>query len=283
MATGRRPPRQYLSADHVLGELCQFGSRRLKQLSVSQVLVLGVMGGGFIAMGALLSVLLAEGAGGEGAKRLVEGLGFSSGFFFVVLSEAVLFTEANVAHPAVLLFRRPSDVALTVGGFWLLAWLGNLAGAWLVGQLLSLAQKLPHGALEEIQALVTRKMVYGSMGTTEAWLLAILSGILANWLVGMAAFFATMGRSIIGKYIPVLLAVTVFVAAGLEHSPANMGFFALATPLGLGSGWLRALAWNIVPVGIGNMIGGALLVALPFWYALRPEERKSLTENLETD
>lgn len=50
---------------------------------------------------------------------------------------------------------------------------------------------------------------------------ALLSGVLANWLVGMAAFFATMGRTIFGKYIPVLLAVTTFVAAGFQHAPGQ--------------------------------------------------------------
>ena len=78
-----------------------------------------------------------------------------------------------------------------------------------------------------------------------------------------------MGRTIIGKYIPVLLAVTLFVSANFQHSPANMGYFALIMPGGEGPGWQLALMWNVIPVGIGNMIGGAFLVALPFWYAFR--------------
>ena len=87
----------------------------------------------------------------------------------------------------------------------------------------------------------------------------------------MAAFFATMGRTIIGKYIPIFLAVTLFVAGNFQHSPANMGYFSLIMPGGDGPGWGPAMLWNIIPVGIGNMIGGAILVAMPFWYALRPK------------
>ena len=76
-----------------------------------------------------------------------------------------------------------------------------------------------------------------------------------------------MARTVFGKYIPVFLAVTTFVAANLQHSPANMGYFALAMPSGHGPGWGSALLWNIIPAGLGNMIGGAFLVAVPFRYA----------------
>ena len=66
-------------------------------------------------------------------------------------------------------------------------------------------------------------MHYAEVGTTSAWFQAMLSGTVANWLVGMAAFFAMMGRTIIGNYIPIFLAVTLFVAGNFHHSPANMG------------------------------------------------------------
>lgn len=274
----KRPVRQYLSAEHVLGEMCKFGSHRLEHLSLLQVLVLGMIGGGFITMGALFSLLLAEGVEAEGPKRLIEGLGFSAGFFFVILSEAVLFTEANVVLPATILYRHTPTVLKKIGRFWSLAWLGNLAGAWLVGLLIFVAQDYPPGVGDELVAILDKKMAFAVIGTPAAWGRAILSGILANWLVGMAAFFATMGRSIIGKYIPVLLVVSLFVSANFQHSPANMGYFSLAMPAGHGPGWVPALLWNIVPVGIGNMIGGGLLVALPFWFALRPAERASAVE-----
>jgi len=58
--------------------------------------------------------------------------------------------------------------------------------------------------------------------------------------------------------------VTLFVAANFQYSPASMGFFSLVMPSGRGSGWGAALGWNIVPAGIGNMVGGAFLAALPF-------------------
>ena len=271
-----RPAPQYLSAERVVAEMADHGTRRLQRLSVLQILVLAMLGGAFVTVGALFSILLATGVSSPGAQRLVEGLGFSAGFFFVILSDAVLFTEANVVLPATILrFRRSSRLA-RIARFWALAWAGNLAGAFLVGYAIHLAQHYPPDVTGLLTQVIDRKMAYRSIGGAGAWWQLVLSGMLANWLVGMAAFFSVMGRSVIGKYVPVFLAVTLFVAANFQHSPANMGYFSLIMPTGRGPGWGAALAWNIIPAGLGNMAGGAFLVALPFWYALDPARRPAL-------
>ncbi|MFQ5518045.1 MAG: formate/nitrite transporter family protein [Acidimicrobiia bacterium] len=262
------PATRYIPAGHVLEEMARFGEERIGGLSAWQVLVLAAMGGAFITAGALFATLLAVGHTTAGVVVLVEGMGFSAGFFFVVLSEAVLFTEANVVLPATMLERKA--FAGRMLRFWLLAFVGNLLGAIVVGWLIRKAQVYPHAVDEVLGEIVDRKMAYRDAGGVDSWMRAVLSGALANWLIGMAAFFATMARSIIGKYIPVFLAVTLFVAANFQHSPANMGFFSLAIAGGGGPGWGAALGWNLVPAGIGNVLGGALLVAVPFWYALRP-------------
>jgi formate transporter len=274
-----KPNPQYLSAEHVLEEMCAFGSSRLERLSVAQLFLLGVIGGAFITAGALFSVLLSDGLEMAAAKHVLAGLGFSAGFFFVILSHAALFTEANVVLPAVLLYERAHVVAWKIARYWAIVWLGNLVGAIVVGWAIVSVQDYGAGPTGELAAFIEKKSAYAAAGTAAAWGQAVISGVLANWLVGMAAFFAVMGRTIVGKYVPVALAVTLFVAANFQHSPANMGYFGLATPLGIGPGWPTALLWNIIPAGIGNMLGGALLVALPFWFALHPEHRESAAAN----
>ena len=273
-----RPAPQYVSAEHVVAEMADHGTRRLQRLSVLQILVLAMLAGGFVTVGALFSVLLATGVGSPGAQRLVEGLGFSAGFFFVILSDAVLFTEANVVLPATMLrgHGSPAVRLATIARFWGLAWAGNLAGAFVVGYAIHLGLHYPPDVGRLLDQVVARKMAYRAIGGAGGWWQVVLSGMLANWLVGMAAFFAMMGRSIIGKYIPVFLAVTLFVAANFQHSPANMGYFSLIMPTGHGPGWGAALAWNVIPAGLGNMAGGAFLVAFPFWYALGPARRRAL-------
>lgn len=271
MAT-QPPAEQYVRAEHVVDAMATFGRERLDRLTPLRILVLAVIGGAFITVGGLLSVLLAAGIENPGLQRLVEGFGFSAGFFFVVLSEAVLFTEANVVLPATLLETRRSG--RRIARFWAIAWIGNLIGAILAAHLIAAAQGYPDPAMTLLGELVDTKLAYRDAGGADAWVRLVLSGVLANWLVGMAAFFATMGRTILGKYVPIMLAVTTFVAANFQHSPANMGYFALwMAETGEGPGWATALGWSIVPAGIGNMIGAAVFVALPFWFVFRPSAR----------
>lgn len=271
--TDAGPSPQFLQAEHVIGYMASFGRRRIYELSNLRVLVLAMLAGGFITAGGLFSVLLGAGIETDGLQRLVEGFAFSAGFFFVVLSEAVLFTEANVVLPATLL-QDPPQTFRRIGAFWALAWVGNLVGAVVVGHMVAAAQTYPESVTTLLGEIIDTKLQYRTDGGVGSWFQLVLSGVLANWLVGMAAFFAMMGRTIIGKYVPVLLAVTMFVAAGFQHSPANMGYFALwMAETGQGPGWGAALGWNIIPAGLGNMLGATLLVAVPFWYVFRPTTR----------
>lgn len=253
------PPALYIGSEQVMRVLADHGRMRLQRLDSARVFALAMLAGGFITMGALLSVLLAAGASSEGAVRLLEGFGFSAGFFFVILSGAVLFTEANVALPAVLLGDRRA--VLRVLRFWALAWLGNLVGALLIGWLMSIATDLTPTVEQLLRHVVATKSVAMHHGA-GAWWSVVVSGVLANWLVGMAAFFATMGRTIIGKYVPVMLAVTAFVSAGFQHSPANMGFFSLYSAFVGELDWGAVLVWNLAPAGLGNIIGGGIAVAV---------------------
>jgi formate transporter len=198
---------------------------------------------------------------------LLEGLGFSTGFFFVILAHGVLFTEANVVLPTTLSLAGAR--VLLVARFWGLAWVGNFVGALITASAIGFAQRYSPAVHTQLNEIVATKMSFQVAGGADDWTRVVISGMLANWLVGMAAFFALMGRTIFGKYIPVLLAVTAFVTAGFQHSLANMGFFSLSHALGGGPDWVDAFVWNLIPAGIGNMLGGALLVALPLSWAFR--------------
>ncbi len=97
-----RPSAQYLAPEYVIDEFAHHGIKRVEHTSIAQTLVLAMMGGGFVTMGALLSVLLSEQVQPQGLKYLMQGVGFSTGFFFVILSSSMLFTEANVVLPSTL-------------------------------------------------------------------------------------------------------------------------------------------------------------------------------------
>lgn len=266
------PVKQYIAPEDVLVEMAEAGSKRACSLRSGQVLILSVMAGGFITVGALFSTLIATGTENEGIKRLLEGFGFSVGFFLVVLSGALLFTEANVEIPATLLGNRKDREGLpplrtAILRLWVLAAVGNMAGAFVLGQVIAYISSYGAGYEELLGEVVATKMRFQGVGGAEGFFKAVLSGIVANWLVGMAAFLATMGRTIVGKYIPVLVAVMAFVAGGFLHSPANMAYLSLIQPLGEGPGWGDGLFWAVLPAAIGNIIGAFFLVALPFYVA----------------
>jgi formate transporter len=259
------PSAQYLDAKRAIEEMAMSGRRHLLDAPVARVGVMAVYAGALIAAGALFSVLLSMGVETQGPRRLLEGLGFSAGFFFVILSQAVLFTEINVVMPVSLLHYDKGTLVAKAARFWALAFVANLAGALAIGSLVVTVQHYPPEMASRLAEIVSAKMAYRDIGGINGWLQAVLSGMLANWLVGLAAFFATMGRTIIDKFVPVFLAVSLFVAAGFQHSPANMAYFSLAATAGIGPGWSAALGWSILPAALGNLLGGFLLVAVPLW------------------
>ena len=199
----------------------------------------------------MLSVVLTVGIEQEGISRLLLGLGFAAGFVLVILSGVALFTEVNVLLPELFL-RRPRDIARRAWRFWLIVYLGNATGALFVGLLINGAQVIGPEQHERLTELISEKMKLRDLGV-EGWFAVLISGILGNWLVGMAAFLATAARTISGKILGILFPIVAFVAIGLQHSPANMGYFAIGLIHGdVGTTWGEAIWWNIVPASIGT-------------------------------
>lgn len=266
---------RFLDVEQVVGEMRRETSKNVRELTFLKALILSVMGGAFITFGALLSVLVSTGVDSTGIALLLQGFGFSVGFFMVIISGALLFTETNVVLPASILECTTKQLISGAFKFWGITILGNIIGAFVVGSMIYYAHDYPAEIEETLGDLIEKKMQYYRGHDAEHWFKAMVSGVFGNWLVGLAAVFATMGRTILGKYVPIFLAVSVFVAANFQHSPANVGYFSLIMPTGDGPGWENAILWNIIPAAIGNILGGIFLVALPFWYALSSSERNS--------
>jgi formate transporter len=262
----QHPQPEYLKAGYVSERLAAEGQEHLHQ-SVGRAMVSALLAGAFVTFGALLSVLLSTGVETEGVTLLIQGLAFAVGYYFVALAGVALFTEANVSLPDVLLqcHKRPAHLTR----FWVLTFLFNFLGAFAVGWMVYLAQDYAPETQATLEEIVDAKMAYQQRGGVGSWFAVVLSAMLANWMVGLAFFFAAMAQNVWSKFVPLALAVLLFEAANFQHSPANMAFFSLAMPGGGGPGWADAIWWNIAPAAIGNILGGALLVAVPFWYAVR--------------
>ena|SRR6476660_2141515 len=89
--------------------------------------------------------------------------------------------------------------------FWIVAWLGNFLGALAIGYLVATVQHYPTDVGARLTEIIEAKMSYHRIGGIVGWLQAVASGALANWLVGLAALFASMGRTVIDKFIPLFL------------------------------------------------------------------------------
>ena len=236
-------------------------------------LALAFAAGSFITFGAVLSVALTVDVDSVGISRLLLGLGFSAGFILVILSGSALFTEINVLLPEMFL-SRPRDLCRRCWPFWFIAIAGNVLGALFVGSMINGAHVLGPLQEERLFELMEEKMQFQELGT-EGWFVVLVSGILGNWLVGMAAFLATAARTVTGKILGLVFPIVTFVAIGVQHAPANMGYF--ATGLiggGSGVGWGEAIWWNLVPASLGNIVGGAIFVALLFWYTYGRDAEK---------
>jgi formate transporter len=240
--------------------------------SPGKQLALALMAGAFIGFGAMVSIAITVGVTPEGVSKLLLGLGFTAGFSLVILSGAALFTEVNVLLPELFLSKLRSPGRLW--RFWLIVYVGNALGAIFVGGMLNAAKVIGPAQAHQLTHIIGLKMRFAHTGV-DGWFEAVASGILANWLVGMAAFLATAARTVSSKIIGITFPIVAFVALGVQHAPANMGYFAAGLIHGhVGTDLGTALAWNIAPATLGNLIGGAVFVALVFWYAIgtRPDD-----------
>ena len=232
------------------------------QLDAVTLVVLAVLAGAFISLGALLSTVVVTGSTlGVGPTRLLGGLSFSLGLVLVMVAGAELFTGNNLIAMA---WASGLVTTRQVLRNWLLSYAGNVAGC--LGTLLLVRwagiDSLAGGAIGETAVAVARAKA--DLPVSEAF----ARGILCNALVCLAAWLVLGGRSVADKIVAILFPVTAFVAMGFEHSIAN--WFLLPWGLVVDGGnaiTMAAFSRNIVAVTAGNLVGGTLLVAGVYWLA----------------
>jgi formate/nitrite transporter len=223
--------------------------------------MLGVLAGAFIGLGSLFYVVVISDPGlGFAAGRVLGGAVFSLGLFLVVVAGAELFTGNNLlamawAHGAI------SGRELLAN--WVVVCAANFAGAAGLAALVFLSghAEMNGGAIGKAYLQIA-----AAKSSLPFWS-AFFRGVLCNVLVCLAVWMTLAGRGVADKFIAILLPVAAFVAAGFEHSIANMYFLPLATMLQAAAGEPVTLAWlwrNLVPVIAGNILGGSALVALVY-------------------
>jgi formate/nitrite transporter len=253
----------------------------------SKLLPLAVLAGAFIAMGALFSTTATAGTSelAFGVTRLVAGLTFSLGLILVVVAGAELFTGNNLVVMA-WAGRRVTTARLL--WIWLLVYLGNFAGAIATAGLVYLARQYELGG----GAVAEQAVAIGVAKTSLDFGQAVVLGALCNALVCLAVWLTYSARTTTDRILAVVPPIAAFVAAGFEHSVANMYFIPFALFVKSDAGALAevggnvdtsALTWgaflldNLVPVTLGNLIGGTLMVGAVYWFVYLRVDRPGVS------
>jgi formate/nitrite transporter len=243
------------------------------RLPLVPLLILGLFAGIYIGFGAALATLVGHDAAafmGVGVAKLLSGLVFSVGLILVVVAGAELFTGNNLMIAAI------ADRKITPGemlGKWAIVYFANFAGS------LLLVWIMYHSNLWKTanSAVGAQALSIANAKVNLTFSEAFFRGIGCNWLVCLAVWMALSARQISGKILAIVFPITAFVALGFEHCIANMYFIPMgillksapfAAALGLDLShltWGAFITANLVPVTIGNIVGGAGFVGLLYW------------------
>jgi len=238
------------------------------RLPFLQTAMLGVLAGAFIGLGAMYFVLVASDATiGFAAARVAGGVCFSLGLLLVVVAGAELFTGNNLLAMAWAEGRISTGEVLRN---WAIVCAANFVGAAGLAVLVYLSG---HWQMNGGAVGATVLKIAAGKAALPVWR-AFFLGVLCNILVCMAVWMSLAGRSVVDKMVAIVFPISAFVAAGFEHSIANMYFFPLALllkrtgaqlPPGGDAITAGAMFANLVPVIAGNIVGGSVLVALVYW------------------
>ena len=248
------------------------------------LLTLAVLAGAFIAFGAMFATTVLAGADGVvpfGVSRLLAGTVFCLGLILVIVGGAELFTGNALIVMAWAAGETRLRDMLRV---WGIVYVGNLIGAIGTAALVFLSGQYLSGDGETTKVALTLALSKATLPIEQAFFL----GILCNVLVCLAVWLSFGARTLSDKVLAVIFPVSAFVAAGFEHSVANMyiiplGLFikawapaALWSLIGSDISRYEALTWSrflvsLAPVTIGNIVGGGGLVGAVYWFIyLRP-------------
>jgi len=254
------------------------------KLNTLSTILLGILAGVFIGLGAMLCTVVTTNTGlGFGLTKLLGGLVFCLGLILVVVAGAELFT-GNTLIVMSWISGRTSFVRLLRN--WGLVYFANLLGALsLVGLVFLTYQWTFSGYGVGANALLIANTKV-NLTFTEA----LIRGILCNALVCLAIWLCFSARTVTDKILAIIFPITAFVAAGFEHSIANMYFIPMgilmagqpavidaagATAQGVANlNWI-GFAANLVPVTIGNIIGGSILIGSIYWLTYRRSKRST--------
>ena len=274
--------RNFLTPNEVAGELVTVAENKAN-LNLLQKIVLGIIAGAYLAFAAVASntaaFQLMNNQGTLGLSKLLSAFVFSGGLILVVVCGSELFTGNNLMLMGVY-EKKISVKQLLIS--WGIVYVANFVGSILIAFMVAKSGQLGFAGSMLGGATIKIACAKVSLSTSNA----ILLGLMCNWLVCLAVWGSTAARDIGSKIMAIFFPIMMFVTAGFEHSIANMyyisaGLFAkensqyvdAALQLGVKQSDIANLDWssfflgNLLPVTLGNIIGGTIFVGTAYWLA----------------
>lgn len=277
-----------LSPKEIIDKYIQGTQNKMKQSSLC-VFAKAIFAGMMIGMGAASSSVAAHNIEQVGIARLVAAVVFPVGLMMVILLGAELFT-GDCLMAAALPEKKISILKLTQILF--LVYVGNFVGSFVLCELVYMSGQFDYSA--GLLGAYTIKIAVGKVNINPV--ASVTSGICCNILVCAAVLMALAAKDVVGKIMSSFFVIMLFVVAGYEHCVANMYYITAGLIAKSNSSYVNVamehygisanklhslnlrnmLVNNLLPVTIGNIIGGAIVIGIPLYYLTR--ERKAVCE-----
>ncbi len=263
--------------EQIVETLLESGVKKTTE-DTSRLLVLGLLAGAYVGFGAQIATTVSIDAAqymGIGAAKVLTGVVFSVGLMLVILGGAELFTGNCLICLSVLGGKvKLQELARN----WGVVYLGNFLGSVLLAFMIYRAGLYSMGS----NAFGVTAISIANSKVNLTFSQAFFRGVLCNWLVCLGVWLATAAEDTTGKILACIFPIMAFVGSGFEHSVANMFFIPMGIILkevpvvvvqsGLelgGLNWISFIVRNLIPVTLGNIIGGGFFVATLYAYVYR--------------
>ncbi|GAA0722355.1 formate/nitrite transporter family protein [Clostridium malenominatum] len=287
--------KNYLTPAEIAATTAQTGIKKAK-LSFSHQLILGILAGAFIAFASEGSNMAAFNLFAKpetyGLGKALAGSIFGTGLMLVILAGGELFTGNTLMIISVLEKKIKLREMLKN---WCTVYIGNLIGSLIIAYMMVQSGLFNSGAND----LGGQTIKIAAYKVNLSFMPAFYLGIMANWLVCLAVWLAYGAKSMTGKIFGIFFPIWLFITSGFEHSIANMYYIPAGILAKSNINWanashlsqekLASINWNtfifnnLIPVTLGNIIGGAIFVGFIYWFVYLKGDNASVNVKSSID
>ena len=224
---------------------------------------------------AALATVCSTGTTVPGIKSLISGSVFPVGLIAIVLTGMSLFTGDTMLIPMAVFQKKSTWSKVFNAWFWV--YIGNFVGSLFWAYLMAVGPFSKGGGPEitvfgqnAIAIAEAKTLPYIAAGGMGLWS-AFMKGIACNLLVNVAILLAISSKDMVGKFFGIWFPIMAFVASGFEHSVANMYFIPAGIFAGANVTWGQFIYWNLIPVTIGNIVGGFIFIGAAYYWSFKKE------------